>query len=338
MPAVPLHRLDVFTSAAGGGNPAAVVLDAESWTDSQMQEVATWQDCPETAFVLTSASGPARLRWFTPTTEVNFCGHATLAAAHVLDVEAPRTFVYGDSHEVTVRAETVGGERIYFLARPATPTEPWTEDVDALLAALGQPAVHPELPIVRTIDDDLLVPLRRSADVDAVQPNNVDLSAYCRERQLRGVGVIAVPGPGPYEVRARFFTPACGVPEDVGTGSFHGPVAVYLAEAGLLEHQPEELRALSLQGPTDGRQSDLWLRLRFDADGLATTAEVGGRVVGVGVGEVGPEDVEALRRWTGEGGWPAGPGAPEQDDGPTVAADGPLPGEPLLPPPGEDGG
>jgi len=81
---LPIFQIDAFTSRSFGGNPAAVVILEDSWLgDDLLQAIAAENNLSETAFVLI-ASRPFPLRWFTPKIEVDLCGHATLASAHVL--------------------------------------------------------------------------------------------------------------------------------------------------------------------------------------------------------------------------------------------------------------
>ncbi|HTR80671.1 MAG TPA: PhzF family phenazine biosynthesis isomerase, partial [Bacteroidota bacterium] len=82
MNAVAVKHVDAFTTTAFTGNPAAVVLEAEHLSEEQMQRIAREMNLPETAFVLPASSKQAdlRIRWFTPTNEVDLCGHATIAS------------------------------------------------------------------------------------------------------------------------------------------------------------------------------------------------------------------------------------------------------------------
>lgn len=83
MPSLPIYQVDSFTTVPFKGNPAAVTIYAEPRPDEWMQAVAREMNLSETAFLVPEGDG-YRLRWFTPTTEVSLCGHATLASAHIL--------------------------------------------------------------------------------------------------------------------------------------------------------------------------------------------------------------------------------------------------------------
>ena len=271
----PTHLVDVFCAPDAAGNGAGVVLGADELTDAEMQRIAAEVGLSETAFVL-GAPGDWRLRWFTPVCEVGLCGHATLAAAAALDIAGPTDFAYAGGR-LNVRPEALGGEMIYWLARPAPEICAWRGDTAVIVAALGQPPLDDELPLVVTSEEDLLVPLRDSDTVDGLRPDFAALGAASKAAGLRGVCVLAIPGPGWHELRVRFFAPHLGVNEDPATGSVHGPLLTYLHQLEVLEHFPEELRALSWQGAPDGPCGQLWLRLSIDPErNLPLTAEVGG--------------------------------------------------------------
>src|ERR1700758_414413 len=133
---IPLYQVDAFTSRLFGGNPAAVCPLAEWPPDAAMQAIAAENNLAETAFFVTQGEGYL-LRWFTPTVEVDLCGHATLASAHVVfDFLEPRRDVVRFR---TLKAATLEVRRrpglltMDFPARPPVPCEPPAE----LLTALG---------------------------------------------------------------------------------------------------------------------------------------------------------------------------------------------------------
>lgn len=273
------HRVDVFVGGQHRGNPAAVVLAADDLNDITMQSVARKLAVSDTAFV--SGDAPTyRLRWFTPACEISLCGHATIAAAHVLDSLEPVRFAYAGG-ELTVHSESLGGETLYWLARPAPQLTEWHDDPAPLLAALGGPSRDPELPPALTAESDLLLPLANAGVVEGLRPDHTLLAAACRELDLRGLAVVAFPSVGAYEVRSRFFAPHLGIDEDPATGSVHGAIAVYLYLCDLLEHHPHELRAIGLQGDPRGRCGEIWMRLTLRGD-EPNVVEVGGRAHTVG--------------------------------------------------------
>ena len=213
--------VDAFAEHPFSGNPAAVCLLSESAQEDWMQALAAEMNLSETAFVWTEGDA-WRLRWFTPTVEVDLCGHATLAAAHVLwdtcaaSESEPVTFATL-SGKLTARKAGRGIE-MNFPAEPAV--EIGTDDVPAgLIEALHLSDVPCTIGRNRL---DLLVEVLDEAAVRALTP---DFLALCR-LDARGVIVTSRPGPATTESLgvdfvSRYFAPAAGVPEDPVTGSAH---------------------------------------------------------------------------------------------------------------------
>jgi len=226
MPEITCLQIDAFADEPFTGNPAAVCLLDEARDEQWMQAVAAEMNLSETAFVLPS-DGDFQLRWFTPVTEVDLCGHATLAAAHALwsehivDPEAVIRF-QTRSGELTCSRR---GDRIE-LDFPATPVEP-DSGAAALGAALGVEPIETK----RSRFDGVAL----LASADALRALDPDFAALAR---LPYRGVIATsPSDDPrYDFLSRFFGPAVGVDEDPVTGSAHCALAPYwAARLGKLE-------------------------------------------------------------------------------------------------------
>lgn len=210
--------VDAFAARAFLGNPACVVEPFEAWPDDGwMQALAAENNQAETAFLRrTGDAARFDLRWFTPGQEVDLCGHATLAAAHVLAAElgneAPRLTFDTRSGPLSVGR---AGE-LYEMDFPADPPRPCAAP-DGLEEALGA------RPLEVLAGRYLVCVL---ADRAAVQALNPDLKALKTIRGEAGEAghVIACapadPGDG-VEVVSRFFAPGCGVDEDPATGSAH---------------------------------------------------------------------------------------------------------------------
>ncbi len=211
MPTTPCFLVDAFTAAPFRGNPAGVCLLAAPRSARWMQQVAGEMNQAETAFVSPMAGG-FRLRWFTPLVEVDLCGHATLASAHVLYAEglAPRAQPLRFHTRSGVLTCTARGSAIEldFPARVASEHAPPA----GLLRALGTRARW----VGRNVDD-WLVELASERAVCELQP---DLAALAR-LEARGVIVTARARRRGCDFVSRFFAPRVGVPEDPVTGSAH---------------------------------------------------------------------------------------------------------------------
>ncbi len=215
---LPLYQVDAFTEHVFGGNPAGVV-PLERWLpDATMQAIAAENNLAETAFFVREGEGYA-LRWFTPTVEVDLCGHATLASAYVIcdRLERGRKHVaFRTLKAGTLTVEKVGDEFVMdFPARPARPIDA----PSGIAEALGH------RPAALLAARDYLAVFDRAQDVAALAP---DFDAI---RRLDTFAVIATaPGGDGIDFVSRFFAPAQGVPEDPVTGSSHCTLTPYWAE------------------------------------------------------------------------------------------------------------
>ncbi len=210
-----LYQIDAFTEDVFGGNPAAV-CPLESWLpDATLQAVARENNLSETAFFVPDGEG-YRLRWFTPVDEVDLCGHATLASAHVvfrhLRPEAGSVRFETKSGHLTVKREA--DELVMdFPALPANPV-PVPPDMTAGLGAAPEAAFA---------GMDYLALFGTDAEVRALEPDFAVLARL----DLRGV-VVTAPG-GEVDFVSRFFCPRLGVDEDPVTGSAHCMLAPFWA-------------------------------------------------------------------------------------------------------------
>jgi len=218
----PFYLVNAFSRQPFGGNPAAVVLlDGPAWPDDAwLQGVAAQFNLAETAFVRPQPDGAYALRWLTPVAEVDLCGHATLAAAHVLwqsgalDPGAKARF---DTRSGRLTCAALDPGRIT-MDFPALALRPVPAPALALRAlGLAQASAA-------TDGTYLLLELADEAAVRAVQPDFALLA------QLDTWGsILTAPGGGGVDFVSRFFAPRMGVPEDPVTGSAHCRLAPYWA-------------------------------------------------------------------------------------------------------------
>ncbi len=211
MASLEIYQVDAFTDKPFGGNPAAVCILHEPTTDDWMQAVAGEMNLSETAFLRQQADG-FDLRWFTPVVEVDLCGHATLASAHVL-WETGYLWVSDEarfhtrSGLLTARLQ----ENLIELDFPTTPAEECSP-APGLIEALG---VEPRF--VGKNRFDYLVRVGSEAEVRAAHPDFVALSHI----RVRGVMITSEADSNEYDFVSRFFAPRSGINEDPVTGSAH---------------------------------------------------------------------------------------------------------------------
>ncbi|MDZ4701108.1 MAG: PhzF family phenazine biosynthesis protein [Rhodothermales bacterium] len=215
-----LFQVDAFTDTPFRGNPAGVCILEQPADEAWMQEVACEMNLAETAFLTKEVDG-YRLRWFTPTMEVDLCGHATLASAHVL---WERGFLPGTRdarfHTKSGLLKAVRRGELIELDFPTEAPAPVKAPSD-LARALG---VEPTY--VGKNRMDYLVEI---ADAKALRKLDPDLTAL-RRIPGRGFIVTAASDDPRYDFISRFFAPAAGVDEDPVTGSAHCCLGPYWAE------------------------------------------------------------------------------------------------------------
>ena len=227
MTKIPFAQIDAFASRAFEGNQACVMpLDAYL-PDETLQKIAAENNVAETAFIVPAGDGVWELRWFTPTTEVPLCGHATLASGHYLYEVAGFTgeqvpFQTRQSGDLLVSRAEGGKLEMDFPAQPFLETQA----SDEIIAALGKAPL-------RVFDGPLYAALYESADdVRALTPDLDKLTTLGGSDMSWGpgnFGCLALDGDG-VDVTSRFFAPGSGIPEDPATGAWHCMVAPLVQE------------------------------------------------------------------------------------------------------------
>lgn len=244
------HQVDAFSDRPFAGNPAMVYL-LEQWLDEAlMQRIAAEHNLAETAFVVPQGEAYA-IRWFTPSTEVPLCGHATLASAHVLfevyGEQRPRIDFHSQSGLLSVSRE---GEQLW-LDFPRIDPQPAAQALP-VAQALGCEVLE-----VRQTKELFVV----LASEQAVRDCTPDMAAVAR---LPGLGVIVTAQGAEHDFVSRYFAPGIGIPEDPVTGSTHCSLIPYWAE----RLDKRELRAFQCSA----RGGELFCRLqgeRVKIGGLA---------------------------------------------------------------------
>ena len=226
MTEIRLRTVDAFADVPFTGSPAAVVVLDETPPDEWMAAVAREMNLPDTAFLIREELPDAdlRLRWFTPTTEVDLCGHATLGAAHCLfeDGAAGAIRFATRSGVLTVERRDDGSLAMDFPAWPATAFE---EAREPTAAAIGAPVEWTG----RSANGAFLLALL--ADEQSVRGLRPDLAAVSELDSTVGlIPTAPADGGGGYDFVSRVFAPQAGIPEDPVTGSAHTVLAPYWAE------------------------------------------------------------------------------------------------------------
>jgi len=249
---IPIYQADAFTDELFGGNPAAV-CPLKAWLpDEIMQKIAIENNLAETAFFVKSGSG-YKLRWFTPEYEIDLCGHATLASAHILFTELG--YEQNEIHFETIKAGTLtvikDGDKytMDFPSRPPIHIDPPI----GLIEALGE-----KQPVEVLRSRDYFLVYNSEEDVKDISPDFFALS------KMDTVGVIVTAKGKDVDFVSRFFAPGAGIPEDPVTGSAHCNLIPYWAE----KLGKNKLHAYQLSA----RKGELWCELKGDRVLISGTA------------------------------------------------------------------
>lgn len=297
MTKIRIKHIDAFTAKPHTGNPAGVVLDGKGLSDQQMQTIAREMNLSETAFVLppTRSDADVRLRWFTPTTEVPLCGHATVASFYSLAEEGRM----GMTHDGTFKFQTETASGVLPVIV--------TKGTGAISVMLGmrmphfESANHLKIELVRVLnvalrefdnelsllrDQSLFVPMRRLHTLFTMKPNFLLMANFLESRKLDGMCVYTSETiERESVVHSRFFAPNCGINEDPVTGSTHGPLAVLLFQSGMLDPREGVCRFQCEQGDAMGRRGRVSVELVVDGK-TPVAVKIGGRAVTVLEGDM----------------------------------------------------
>lgn len=218
------YQVDAFTDNLFGGNPAAICA-LENWLpESLMQKIAAENNLSETAFFVPNYTNEGyEIRWFTPEQEVDLCGHATLATAHIIFTEiSPMkeeiNFQTNKAGELRVtRQKDTGLYTLDFPSRPADKVELPEAILSALRSEIAPVAVYKAR--------DYLLVYENETNIKQLSPDFVALG------KIDGVFAVIVTAPGDeVDFVSRFFAPSVGVPEDPVCGSAHCTLTPYWAE------------------------------------------------------------------------------------------------------------
>lgn len=247
---LPIYQIDAFTDRAFAGNPAAV-MPLDAWLpDAQLQQIAAENNLAETAFFVPKGD-EFHIRWFTPTVEVDLCGHATLASALVITrfLQPQRQEMRFNSRSGDLRVRR-DGERL-ILDFPVLPVTPAPDRLEAVAGCFDRrpAAIYKNdryIAYVAVFD--------HAADIAAITPDFMALHQLDKDVIVTAPGDASV-GAG-IDFVSRFFAPNHGIPEDPVTGSAHCLLVHYWADR--LGKTTLRARQISPRG------GDLWLELKGD--------------------------------------------------------------------------
>lgn len=275
-----------FTNTPGQGNRAGVVLEAADLSDQEMQALAGFVGTPETVFVTRLTPGSVRVRFFTPTQEIEFCGHATVA----LGLTLAQTGHW--SGEALHLDTLVGRVPLRLDCEAGVPTRVWMRQPDLLVrsvptslraelaGALGLDSrmIHRGLPLAAASTGgwSVMVPLLDRLILDELEPDLPRIEAL--SEALDVISVYAYAPLGVNRFATRDFAPRVGIPEDPVTGSAAGALLALLASQGRLPVRRERACGLIAQGHVLGTPGEVEVEIEMQGQHVRAV-HVGGQAV-----------------------------------------------------------
>ena len=257
-----IFQIDAFTNKPFSGNPAGVTF-ADGLTTEEMQLIAKEMNLAETAFLGKSDKADYHLRWFTPTVEVELCGHATIASLHFLNENK----LLKEGQEITF--DTMSGilkcrfeSGKYFMQIPIYSVKEFTEGKDEILNSLGidKKDLSENVPFLLAENAYLYISIKSLKALHELKPNYKAL----KKLNSKGKECVAVYTLETVDkesfAHSRFFAPYYGIDEDPVTGSMNGPLMQVLIKAGLIKDEGKELNYTFEQGDVLSRRGRVGVR------------------------------------------------------------------------------
>ena len=292
-----IFQVDAFTTDRFTGNPAGVVLEADSLSDAEMLAIARELNNADTAFVLEpdGEDHDLRVRFFTPRTEASFVGHATVATHFVLSRDGAPAISRANGRlrqkqksglvDIEVRGE--GAARRIAVLQPPPPLGRQLNDrerlavLDALALSTSDIDTRCPLRIVGGAGTRLIIGVRSSDQLKQLKPDFSRLTTLSAQLGAAGFFVFtlshSLPG---CLTESRMFCPALGIPEDPVSGNAHGLLGAYLADQGLLQHTDGTAKFTGAQGHHLNRSGRIDVELEFK-DGKVDGVWIVGQAVSI---------------------------------------------------------
>lgn len=265
-----IYQVDAFTSNAFSGNPAAVVPDAYELSDGEMQKIANELNVSETAFVSSLDRDLYEVRYFTPKTEVELCGHGTIATFYTLALKGYIKPIY-NGIKVVYQKTRIGKlpveikykdnkveSIIMELGMPKKLND--IDDIAPILKAMNinrldigvcDKFIMPE--IISTGLNDIILPIKDKETLDNLKVNYLDIIDVTRDLNVAGIHAFYLPKMDSSKVYARNFAPIVGINEEAATGTSNGSLIYFLKKNGLISQS----KITSIQGQSLNRPSEI---------------------------------------------------------------------------------
>ncbi len=228
-----VYRVSAFPKANKGGNEAGVVLETHNITETEMQKIANYVGYSETAFIFESDKADMKLRYFSPTTEVPLCGHATIGAFNLLrNLDRIDKEIYTIETKNTVLEIRIKPESVLMELAPAKiKTGPSKADILTLLSLPDDKVISNDIKIVSTGIEEIFVEVDSLKTLYELTLDFEKVKALCIKKGCSGLYVFTLETEESYAfAHGRNFLPVLGIDEESATGTASGALAIYLRE------------------------------------------------------------------------------------------------------------
>jgi PhzF family phenazine biosynthesis protein len=292
---IDIYLVDVFTNKIGEGNRAGVVFNADTLTDTQMQDIAAFANVSETAFLSNSSdldSHDLHVRYFTPSREVPICGHATIASHFLRTIKCQLDSMTVMSKTgvgiLPVEIQKIGND-IKIIMTQYTPKmgeilnpEHEKEALNAL--GLTQEDLIENLPIqfASTGHGKVVIVIKGINTLHGLKPDFDKLKTLTQKIGHTGYFVLTLNEDGaPYKTHGRMFAPSIGINEDPVTGNGNGPAGLYLSHHNVLQFE-NEFTYFGIQGEAMGKPGVIEVTV-FKKKGVVSKVQVAGSAIEAGI-------------------------------------------------------
>lgn len=267
---IKVYTLDAFAEEAGGGNPAGVVLEDCNLDSFQMQKIAKEVGFSETAFVSKSQNADYRVRFFTPTDEVDLCGHATIGTFGLLhQLGKIQTGSYTQETKAGILEVKIEDNTVIMEQNKPSFIKTIDKDNPEYSAIAKSLNLAPDdlglgfMEIVSTGLADLLVCVKSAEVLDKINPNFEEIAEISGRNKITGYHVFALTK-GEATAQCRNFAPLVGIDEEAATGSSSGALGSFLVKHQLVGKGQSDITMKFLQGLAMGRPSRISARIIKD--------------------------------------------------------------------------
>jgi len=273
-----VYTLNAFAKTKEGGNPAGVVLDADSLSDEIMQKIAQKVGFSETAYVQKSNKADFKVRFFTPNGEVDLCGHATIATFYLMAKKnLLKSGTYIQETKAGILNLEVQDDNTIFMNQNLPQ---FFDEIDKkeIAESLNVPEkiISDDLPvqIVSTGLKDIFIPIKSLKDLHSIKPNFEEISKISKKYDVIGYHLFTLETKFGSTAHCRNLAPLYDIPEEAGTGTSSGALSCYLFKYGKIPKQDAN-HLIFEQGYTMNKPSEIFVNLKLQNDKIIEV-KVGG--------------------------------------------------------------